>query len=269
MKKILVLMLIVTMMLTAFLALGAAANVNKSTANTTNTTLGLNVTKSITNATSATPISEAAKSNINKTGTAPSPEPTSTTKSTTTTTTTSGFYPNFPWYSSGGSRSFYSQGVPDTTFSPFRGYYATSGTPVVGGIISTPIKFDIAQKTPSRIYFGTGQPLPYTQYVSTVPSRTNELWVQGATDWSQYVVSPLGTWLQLVAYAPVGGSAGFYEIVQTDTTAPKYTIYQFYSGYNTMYFNADQMGRHILLYVVNNQPSNVVIVDVFAQAKPA
>jgi hypothetical protein len=269
MKKILVLMLIVTMMLTAFLALGAAANVNKSTANTTNTTLGLNVTKSITNATSATPISEAAKSNTNKTGATPSPEPTSITKSTTTTTTTSGFYPNFPWYSSGGSRSFYSQGVPDTTFSPFRGYYATSGTPVVGGIISTPIKFDIAQKTPSRIYFGTGQPLPYTQYISTVPSRTNELWVQGATDWSQYVVSPLGTWLQLVAYAPVGGSAGFYEIVQTDTTAPKYTIYQFYPGYNTMYFNADQMGRHILLYVVNNQPSNVVIVDVFAQAKPA
>ena len=184
-------------------------------------------------------------------------------------TISSGYYPNFPWYSSGGSRSFYSQGVPDTTFSPFRGYYATSGTTVVGGIISTPIKFDIAQKTPSRIYFGTGQPLPYTQYVSTVPSRTNELWVQGATDWSQYVVGPLGTWLQLVAYAPVGGSAGFYEIVQTDTTAPKYTIYQFYPGYNTMYFNADQMGRHILLYVVNNQPSNVVIVDVFAQAQPA
>jgi hypothetical protein len=139
---------------------------------------------------------------------------------------------------------------------------------VVSGIISTPIKFDIAQKTPSRIYFGTGQPLLYTQHVSTVPSRTNELWVQGTTDWSQYVVSPLGTWLQLVAYAPVGGSAGFYEIVQTDTTAPKYKTYQFYPGYNTMNFNADQVGRHILLYVVNNQPSNVVIVDVFAQAQP-
>jgi hypothetical protein len=180
----------------------------------------------------------------------------------------SGSYPNFPWYISGGSGSFYSQGYSDSTFSPFREYYTSSGTTVVSGIISIPVKFDIAQKTPSRIYFGTGQPLPYSQYVSTVPSRTNELWVQGTTDWSQYVVSPLGTWLQLVAYAPVGGSAGFYEIVQTDTTAPKYKTYQFYPGYNTMNFNADQVGRHILLYVVNNQPSNVVIVDVFAQAQP-
>ena len=178
----------------------------------------------------------------------------------------SGNYPNFPWYSS--DISFTSQRFNDSTFSSFSEYYTSTGTPVVGGIISTPVKFDIAQKTPSRIYFGTGQPLPYNQYVSSVPSRTNELWVQGATDWSQYVVSPVGTWLQLVAYAPVGGPAGFYEIVQTNTNTLDYKTYQFYPGYNSMNFNADQVGRHILLFVVNNQPSNVVIVDVFAQAQP-
>jgi len=171
----------------------------------------------------------------------------------------------FPWYSSGGS-PFYSQGVPDTTFSPFREYYTTSGTPVVGGIISTPTRFDIAQKTPSKIYYGTGQALPYSQYASTVPSKTNDLWIQGATSWSQYVVSPVGTWLQLVANAPVAGTAGFYEVVQTDTTTQKYSTYQFNQGYNTMNFNADQVGRHMLYFVVNNQPSNVVIVDVLAQA---
>jgi hypothetical protein len=171
----------------------------------------------------------------------------------------------FPWYTTGGS-SFYSQGYSDITFSPFREFYTTSGMPVVGGIISTPTKFDIAQKTPTTIYYGVGQALPYTQYMSSVPSKTNDLWVQGATSWSQYVVSPVGTWLQLVANAPVGGSAGFYEIVQTDTTVTKYSTYQFYPGYNTMNFNADQVGRHLLSFVVNNQPSNVVIVDVFAQA---
>jgi hypothetical protein len=169
----------------------------------------------------------------------------------------------FPWYTSSGS-TFYSQGVPNTTFSPFREFYATPGT-VVGGIISNPVKFDISKKAPSRIYYGVGQALPYTQYVSTVPSKTNDLWVQGAGNWSQYVVSPVGTWLQLVANAPVGGSAGFYEVIQTNTTTPKYSIYQFNQGYNTMNFNADQVGRHMLYFVVNNQPSNVVIVDVFAQ----
>ena len=170
----------------------------------------------------------------------------------------------FPWYSSDGS-TFYSQGYSESTFSAFREYYATTGTPVVGGIISTPIKFDIAQKTPTTVYYGVGQALPYSQYVSSMPSNTNDLWVQGATSWSQYVVSPVGTWLQLVANAPVGGSAGVYEIVQTDTTATKYSTYQFNPGFNTMNFNADQVGRHLLYFVVNNQPSNVVIVDVFAQ----
>ena len=175
-------------------------------------------------------------------------------------------YPNFPWYITGGS--FYSQGVSDTTFSQFKEYYnTTSGMSLVSGIISTPSKFDIAHRTPSRIYYGTGQALPYTQYVSTAPSGTNDLWVQGATNWAQYVVSPVGTWIQLVANAPVGGPAGFYEIVQTDTNTVKYNTYQFNPGYNTMNFAADQVGRHMLYFVVNNQPSNVVIVDVFSQAQ--
>jgi hypothetical protein len=176
----------------------------------------------------------------------------------------SGYYPNFPWYTTGGS--FYSQPYSDTTFSPFTQYYSTTGMPVVGGIISTPVKFDIAQKTPSNVYYGTGQSLPYSQYVSTVPSKTNDLWVQGATNWTQYVVTPVGTWIQLVANAPVEGSAGFYEIVQTDASTVKYSTYQFNQGYNTMNFNADQVGRHMLYFVVNNQPSNVIVVDVFAQA---
>ena len=170
----------------------------------------------------------------------------------------------FPWYSSSGG-SFYTQPYSYTTFSPFIEYYTPSGTPVVGGIISNPTTFDIAQKTPSQIIYGNGQVLPYTQYVSTVPSKTNDLWIQGATSWTQYVVSPVGTWLQLVANAPVGGAAGFYEMTQTNTTSPKYSTYQFNPGYNTMNFYADQVGRHTLYFVVNNQPSNVVVVDVFAQ----
>jgi hypothetical protein len=176
----------------------------------------------------------------------------------------SGYYPNFPWYTTGGS--FYSQPYSDTTFSPFTQYYTTTGLPIVGGIISNPTKFDITQKTPSSVYYGTGQALPYTQYVSTMPSKTNDLWVQGATNWTQYVVTPVGTWIQLVANAPVGGPAGFYEMTQTDTTSSKYSTYQFNQGYNTMNFNADQVGRHTLYFVVNNQPSNVVVVDVFAQS---
>jgi hypothetical protein len=172
--------------------------------------------------------------------------------------------PNYPWYTAGGS--FYSQPYSDTTFSPFTQYYVPSGTPVVGGIISNPTMFDITKKTPSTVYYGAGVGLPYSQYAATVTSKTNDLWIQGATDWTQYVVSPVGTWLQLVAYAPVAGPAGFYETIQTDTTSTVYKTYQFNQGYNTMNFYADQVGRHMLYFVVNSQPSNTVIVDVFSQA---
>jgi hypothetical protein len=174
--------------------------------------------------------------------------------------------PNFPWYTTGGS--FYSQPYSEVTFSPYTEYYTTTGTPVVGGIISNPTRFNITQKTPSSVYYGAGVGLPFSQYASVVPSKTNDLWIQGATNWTQYVVSPVGTWLDLIAYAPIEGPAGFYEMMQTDTTSSKYSTYEFNQGYNTMNYKADQIGRHMLYFVVNSQPSNVVIVDVFAQAQP-
>ena len=173
-------------------------------------------------------------------------------------------FPILPWYT--GDVSFYQQGVPDTTFSPFREYYTTTGAAVVGGIISNPAKFDIAQRMPSNVYYGAGVGLPYTQYASAVPSKTNDLWIQGATNWTQYVVSPVGTWLQLVAYAPVEGPAGFYEVTQTGTTSSNYKTYNFNQGYNTMNYKADKVGRNMLYFVVNSQPSNTVIVDVLPQA---
>ena len=172
--------------------------------------------------------------------------------------------PSLPWYT--GDVSFYKQGVPATTFSPFTEYYTTTGTPVVGGIISNPTKFNISQKIPSIVYYGAGVGLPYTQYAATVPSKTNDLWIQGAKNWTQYVVSPVGTWLQLVAYAPVEGPAGFYATLQNDTTSLRYKTFEVNQGYNTMYFKADQVGRHLLNFVVNSQPSNTVIVDVLPQA---
>ena len=172
--------------------------------------------------------------------------------------------PNLPWYSS--DLAFYEQAIPVTTFSPFTEYYTTTGSPVVGGIISNPTKFDITQKVPSSVFYGAGVGLPFSQYASVVPSKTNDLWVQGATNWTQYVVSPIGTWLQLIAYAPVEGPAGFYEMIQTGTTSSKYSTYQFNEGYNTMNYKAGEVGRHMLYFVVNSQPSNTVIVDVLPQA---
>jgi hypothetical protein len=39
----------------------------------------------------------------------------------------------------------------------------------------------------------------------------------------------------------------------------------FYSGYNSINFMADKVGRHTMLFVLNNQPSNAIIVDVISR----
>jgi hypothetical protein len=79
----------------------------------------------------------------------------------------------------------------------------------------------------------------------------------------------VGAAVELVANVPGGGRGGFYQTVQTETASLKSGTYQFYDGYNSMIFRADRIGRHLLYLVADNQPSNVVVIDVFAQAPAA
>jgi hypothetical protein len=132
-------------------------------------------------------------------------------------------------------------------------------------IISSPVRFNITLGAPLNVFYGSGQGLPFSQYLSIEPSRSNDLWIRGQENWTQYVVSPLGEAVELVADVTGGGSGGFYQTVQTETSSLRSGTYQFYDGYNIMSFRADRIGRHMLYLVVNNQPSNVVVIDVFAQ----
>jgi hypothetical protein len=144
-------------------------------------------------------------------------------------------------------------------------FYIENSLPIVGGF--TPAKIDLTRNLPTRIYFGNGQEITYTQYQSTVSSsRENELWIQKNRDWSQYAIVPAGTGMQFIAFAPTGGQADYYEILQTDAQSITNKRTSFFAGYNSINFLADKVGRHVLLFVLNNQPSNAIIVDVISQA---
>ena len=150
----------------------------------------------------------------------------------------------------------------------FSEFYINTSIPVISGF--TPVKFDVTHKMPSRIYFGSGQEVLYTQYQSAMASsRGNELWIQKGSDWSQYAIVPAGTGMQFIAFAPAGGQADYYELLQTNSMNVTGKRLNFYSGYNSLNFMADKVGRHILMFVLNNQPSNSIIVDVISQAPPA
>jgi hypothetical protein len=149
----------------------------------------------------------------------------------------------------------------------FSEFYINTSVPVIG---FTPVKFDVTHKMPTRIYFGNGRDVTYTQYQSAIATaRGNEMWIQKGLDWSAYAIVPAGTGMQFIAFAPAGGQADYYEIVQTDALNITSKRVNFYSGYNSLNFRADKVGRHVLLFVLNNQPSNSIIVDVISQAPPA
>ncbi|NTV28139.1 MAG: hypothetical protein HGA93_05620 [Methanothrix sp.] len=150
----------------------------------------------------------------------------------------------------------------------FSEFYINTSIPVISGF--TPVKFDVTHRMPSRIYFGSGQEVLYTQYQSAMAaSRGNELWIQKGADWSQYAIVPAGTGMQFIAFTPAGGQADYYELLQTNSLNATGKRLDFYSGYNSLNFMADKVGRHVLFFVLNNQPSNSIIIDVIAQAPPA
>ena len=179
--------------------------------------------------------------------------------------------PSYPWYSS--DVSFYKRLAPASAFTPFSQYYAEAKVeaeePREAEIISSPVPFNISAGAPKYVFYASGQGLPFSQYLSTEPSRSSDLWIRGRENWTQYVVSPMGAAVELVANVPGGGSGGFYQTVQTETASLSSKTYQFYEGYNSMIFRADKIGRHLLYLVADNQPSNVVVIDVFAQAPAA
>ncbi|MGV8089982.1 MAG: hypothetical protein ACP5OM_06915 [Methanothrix sp.] len=153
-----------------------------------------------------------------------------------------------------------------TTF--FSEFYMESTIPVAKTF--APVKIDVTQNVPSRIYFGSGKEIAYTQYQSTVAaSRGNELWIQKGADWSQYAIVPAGSGIQFSAFAPAGGQADYYWILQSNSLNITSKRLDLYPGYNSLNFKADDVGRHILLFVLNNQPSNSIIIDVISQAPPA
>lgn len=146
--------------------------------------------------------------------------------------------------------------------SQYSQYYSmTQGSAPTSHIIA-PTKYDINGKVPTSIYFGyQQQAVPYSQYqTSAMYTGGNSLWIQGATSWTQYAAVPLGSSLSLLAYSSKGGNGYLYEIYPDGHSIKNY--YYFYPSYNLINFYADVVGQHILLFIINGQVSNAVVINV-------
>jgi len=131
--------------------------------------------------------------------------------------------------------------------------------------IKAPKKHDISSKAPVTLYFGYQmQAVPYSQYQSYASFAGDcSLWIEGSTSWTQFAAAPLGASLSLLGATGTGGNGYLYEIAPSGKLQKN--SYYFFPGYNQIGFYADSPGQHILLFVIGNQVSNAVIIEVIGQ----
>lgn len=162
-----------------------------------------------------------------------------------------------PWFDFNTSLGVFDFGEPTGFFSEF---YTFTGTPIVGPI-SAPVRF--TGHEPDWIYLVGEEPVSYTEYKRmSFATGVNQLWVSSALKWTRYLLCPNGSFVQLIADSPTGGVAEVYEIYPDNTIVHKQV--QLFVGYNNLRFQASHVGRNMIFFVADNQPSNVVIIDVEA-----
>lgn len=159
----------------------------------------------------------------------------------------------------------------DSPYSSFSQYYSINkepGSKKPKKHIEAPKKHEIKDEMPTTVYFSYQmQAVPYAQY-ATYPTYTegNTLWIQGATSWTQYAEVPQGSSLSMLAFSSTGGNGYLYEINPSGILS-KNSFY-FFPGNNQIDFYADSIGQHILLFAIDNQVSNPIVIDVVPYVPP-
>lgn len=131
------------------------------------------------------------------------------------------------------------------------------GQPASGSAPEELASYDLEQNQPQAVYFGSTE-VSFSTYRSMI-SGANTLWISDGRFWRQYATCPLGGTVSLVATTPYSGPGDLIEIYPSGSTDTRRYWFRTYSYLN---FYADTPGRHILLFVKDNLPSNAVIIDV-------
>ncbi len=79
--------------------------------------------------------------------------------------------------------------------------------------------------------------------------------------WTQYTSAYQGERIELVAFTPKGGSADLYRIYYSSGNI-SHKGYNILPGYYSMNLSTNELGRTMLIFAVNSQPANAVIIDV-------
>jgi hypothetical protein len=156
----------------------------------------------------------------------------------------------------------------DGTTSQYSQYYTMQTVPATGTHIIAPKQYQISGNVPANVYFNyQQQAVPYAQYQNYATyTGGNSLWIQGSSSWTQYAAVPQGAFISLIATSSNGGN-GYLNEIYPDGRLLKNNYYYF-PGDNQMGFWADTTGQHILLFIINGQVSNAIVIDVVSYQPP-
>jgi hypothetical protein len=121
---------------------------------------------------------------------------------------------------------------------------------------------EVVSELPSStiIYIG-GTTIPLSSYQTDLGKY---LWIEGDRGLYQYASINQYATISLVAYTSTAGPGEFLELYPSNSNQGAYlkTYYKFGPGYNRIPYRADVAGTHYLIFTMNNQPSNAIILDV-------
>lgn len=117
--------------------------------------------------------------------------------------------------------------------------------------------FNLSGHEPSTVILAKTV-VPFREYQSNV--RSTELWLESGANWTQYTEIGQGQSLKLVAYTPSGGDGDLY-LIDYSNSSISHKGCRLRPGYSSVTFQADKIGRMMIVLTVENQPSNALIID--------
>lgn len=119
----------------------------------------------------------------------------------------------------------------------------------------------ILSNPPRYMYYG-GQYLPWSDFSVAFPSSQPGLWIERAVSWSMYATLPWGGWTQELIYVPTASPVTMYE-THPSGFVTAYNLGFSQPGYYTIWYYADEPGRHTCMISTNSGYSNQVVIDVY------
>ncbi len=126
------------------------------------------------------------------------------------------------------------------------------------------LPFNISGNEPQAFGLGSTE-IPYSEYISRI--RSSELWTRDNITWRQYIQVHQGDLIELVAYAPKEGRADVYRVSYSKGTI-SHRGYDLFPGYYKMKILADEVGRTMIISILDSQPSAVIMDVLPIEQKP-